>query len=330
MCLIHCWIYMIKLSKLTTHSLQYFFTTVTPGISLPEFTAVGQVDAEQAEYYDSNNRTLVLKVNWLKKSDDEEHWKMKLQSAANQEELNKSLLSEVLKLLNQTKQKFHTLQRMTGCELDDDGSKRGYDQFGYDGEDLVRLDLNSETWIAAVPQVLPFTQTSSTQPSIQFIQHACINWVQKYVKYGKSVLERKDRPEVSLFQKNSSSPVVCHATGFFPKAVMITWQKNGEDLNEDVELRETLPNQDGTFQKRSILTVSPEELKNNNYTCVIQHSSLEKELVLLVSDRKVLSGRRNLSKMSVGLIVGVMVGALLLVIIICAAVFIWKRRSSGE
>uniref|UniRef100_A0A3B1ISR3 Ig-like domain-containing protein n=1 Tax=Astyanax mexicanus TaxID=7994 RepID=A0A3B1ISR3_ASTMX len=199
-------------------SWQFFLTTVTPVISIPEFTAVGQVDAEQAEYYDSNNRTVVLKVSWLNKSDDEEHWEMKLHHAANQEAFSKSIMAVALK-------------------------------------------------------------------------------------------------------KDSSSPVVCHATGFFPKSVMISWQKNGEDLNEDVELRETLPNQDGTFQKRSILTVSPEELKNNNYTCVIQHSSLEKALVLLVSDHKVLS---------VGLIVGVMVGALLLVIIICAAVFIWKRRSSGE
>ncbi|KAI4894158.1 hypothetical protein NFI96_004515 [Prochilodus magdalenae] len=80
--------------------------------------------------------------------------------------------------------------------------------------------------------------------------------------------------------KDSSSPVVCHATGFYPKPVMISWKKNGEDLDEGVELRETLPNQDGTFQKRSILTVPPEELYKHNYTCIIQHSSLEKEIVL--------------------------------------------------
>ncbi|KAF5888069.1 BOLA class I histocompatibility antigen, alpha chain BL3-7-like, partial [Clarias magur] len=89
------------------------------------------------------------------------------------------------------------------------------------------------------------------------------------------------RPEVSVFQINSPSPeVVCHATGFFPKAVMITWQKDGEDVHEDVvELRETLPNQDGSFQKRSILKVPAEELQKHTYTCGVQHSSLEKELV---------------------------------------------------
>ncbi|KAL6478054.1 hypothetical protein MHYP_G00138890 [Metynnis hypsauchen] len=80
--------------------------------------------------------------------------------------------------------------------------------------------------------------------------------------------------------------------GFFPKAAMISWQTNGEDLHEDVELRETLPNQDGTFQKKSVLTVSPEELTRHDYTCIIQHSSLEEEMVLQVSDNGVLSVSR--------------------------------------
>ncbi|KAF7687720.1 hypothetical protein HF521_014948 [Silurus meridionalis] len=51
---------------------------------------------------------------------------------------------------------------------------------------------------------------------------------------------------------------------------------------EDVELREMLPNQDGSFQKRSILKVSAEKLQKHNYTCVIEHSSMEKEMVLEV------------------------------------------------
>ncbi|KAL6466115.1 hypothetical protein MHYP_G00262480 [Metynnis hypsauchen] len=108
---------------------------------------------------------------------------------------------------------------------------------------------------------------------------------------------------------------------FFPKAVMISWQKNGQDLEEDAELRELLPNQDGTFQKRSILTVSPEELNKHNYTCVIQHSSLEKEMVLPVTDHRVLPQDGE----SVGIIVHAGVAVLLLVMTGCVGVFIWKK-----
>ncbi|KAK3565859.1 hypothetical protein QTP86_017047, partial [Hemibagrus guttatus] len=92
-----------------------------------------------------------------------------------------------------------------------------------------------------------------------------------------------DPPTASVFQKHSPYPeVVCHATDFFHKAVNISWKKDGEDVNEDVEVRETLPNQDGSFQKRSILKVPAEELQKHTYTCVIQHSSLKEELVLEV------------------------------------------------
>ncbi|KAL7839173.1 hypothetical protein SRHO_G00258310 [Serrasalmus rhombeus] len=154
-----------------------------------------------------------------------------------------------------------------------------------------------------------------------YLEHTCIEWLEKYVEYSRSTLERKVHPEVSLFQNDSSSQVVCHATGFFPKAVMISWQKNGEDLHEDVELRETLPNQDGTFQKRSVLTVSPEELKKNKYTCVVQHSGLEREMKLQVSVCRVLSDGG-----SVGIILGVVVAVLQLVLIGCVGVFIWTKK----
>ncbi|KAL7886736.1 hypothetical protein AOLI_G00044570 [Acnodon oligacanthus] len=90
---------------------------------------------------------------------------------------------------------------------------------------------------------------------------------------------------------------------------MISWQKNGEDLHEDVELRETLPNQDRTFQKRSVLTVSPEELNKHNYTDIIQHSSLEKEVVLLVYDLRAV--------------------VTVLLIIISAGVIVWMKKQQS-
>lgn len=40
-----------------------------------------------------------------------------------------------------------------------------------------------------------------------------------------------------------------------------------------MDVGETLPNEDGTFQKRAVLTVSPEELKGNEYTCEVVHNS---------------------------------------------------------
>ncbi|KAK1806921.1 hypothetical protein P4O66_005408, partial [Electrophorus voltai] len=148
----------------------------------------------------------------------------------------------------------HNVQLMYGCELDDDGTKRGYMQYGYDGEDFLSLDLNTLTWTAAKPKAaitkLKWAITEQrawTAQAKAYLENTCIEWLQKYVVHGRDALERKNPPEVTLFQKDSSSPVVCHATSFF------SWQKNGKGLHENMELRETSPIHDGPFQKSSIL-----------------------------------------------------------------------------
>ncbi|XP_036416368.1 H-2 class I histocompatibility antigen, Q9 alpha chain-like [Colossoma macropomum] len=311
-----------------THSLQYFYTGVTPGINFPMFTAVGLVDGVQIVYYDSNIRKMIPKTEWMKKidADDPDYWNRDTWVLQHHQENLKFNMAVLMQRFNQT-HGVHTVQFMYGCELhEDDGTRSGYMQHGYDGEDFLSLDLNTETWTAANVKAVITKQrwetTSDAQERKKYLETVCIEDLKKYVGYGRSTLERKVSPEVSLFQKDSSSPVVCHATGFFPKAVMISWQKNGEDLHEDVELRETLPNQDGTFQKRSVLSVSPEELNKHDYTCTIQHSSLEKETVLKVSECRVMSGGG-----SVGIIIGAVV---VLVLIGCAGLFIWKKQQSGK
>ncbi|KAL6466069.1 hypothetical protein MHYP_G00262020 [Metynnis hypsauchen] len=303
----------IHLTSAGSHSLQYFYTTVTPGIHFPEFTIVGLVDREQIHYYDSNIRKMISRNEWIKKvdADDTDYWHGGTQIAQEDQETFKENLAILMQRFNHT-EGVHAFQWMYGCELLDDGTMRGHFQFGYDGEDFLSLDLNTLTYTAANDKAVitkhKWEQTHAAKFHKAYLENECTEWLLKYVEYGRSSLERKVSPEVSLFQKDSSSPVVCHATGFFPKAVHISWQKNGEDLHEYVELRETLPNQDGTFQKRSFLTVSPEELNKDKYTCVIQHSSLEKEVQLQSTDQRVLSGGG-----SFGIITGVVVVLLLLV-----------------
>ncbi|XP_036454536.1 RLA class I histocompatibility antigen, alpha chain 11/11-like isoform X2 [Colossoma macropomum] len=313
-------IFTLHLASADSHSLDYFFTGVTPGISCPEFTVVGHVDGLQGGYFDSNSERVTLTGEWLKDNKDEEHWNKITEISQFYQIDFKVCIATAMQLFNHS-EGIHTWQFMVGCELHDDGTKRGYSRYGYDGKDWLTLDLNTLTWTAANDKAVITKQEENTAKAKghkNFLETECIQWLQKYVKFGRETLERKVPPEGSLFQKDCSSPVVCHATGFFPKAVMISWQKNGEVLHEDVELRETLPNQDGTFQKRSVLTVTPEELDKNEYTCIIQHSGLEKELVLLVSDLRVSGG------VLIGIIVGAVVSVLL--VIICVGVLVWMKK----
>ncbi|KAM9446988.1 major histocompatibility complex class I-related gene protein-like [Clarias gariepinus] len=276
------------LSSAVTHSMQKFYTWVTPGINVPEFTTFTLVDGDLCDYYDSIIRRSIPKTEWILKVNDEypHFWNFVTQNCQSLQEIFKAGLEIIKKNCNQTTG-VHTLQLMLGCEIDDDdGTTRGYMQLGYDRESFMTFELETKTWISAKPRdvinkhIWDYVNGLTAEYQRNYVSTTCIKWLKEFVSYSRKTLERKVVPEVSVFQKQSPYPeVVCHATGFFPKAVMITWHKDREDVHEDVELRETLPNQDGSFQKRSILRVPAEELQKHTYTCVVQHSSLEKELV---------------------------------------------------
>ncbi|KAI2647044.1 Patr class I histocompatibility antigen, A-5 alpha chain [Labeo rohita] len=278
----------VHLAYAAKHSLKYFYTGVSGDIDFPEFTIVGLVDEGQFMYFDSNIKKVVPKTEWIRQNEGADYWDRETQTASGTHPSFKGSIQNIKERFNQSTG-VHTFQEMYGCELDTDGTKRGYWQYGYDGEDFLSLDKSSLTWTAAKDQAMITknkwdADNADRQYVKAYLENECIEWLQKYVGYGKSTLERKDAPKVFLLQKDTSSPVLCQATGFYPSNIMMTWQKKGEEHHEDVEVGTTLPNPDGTFQKT--ITLSVEEWKNNknDYKCVVQHVGAAKEIFVTVDD----------------------------------------------
>ncbi|TWW53091.1 Major histocompatibility complex class I-related gene protein [Takifugu flavidus] len=173
----------------------------------------------------------------------------------------------------------HMFQNMYGCEWDDETQeKNGFYQFGYDGADFISFKLKEGIWVAAKREAeITKHKWDQNEAEIKrrkfYLNQECIEWLQKYVNYGKSSLMRTELPSVSLLQKTPSSPVSCHATGFYPDRATLSWRKGEEKLHEDVDYGETLLNPDGTFQMSVDLKVSsvpPEDW--SSYKCVFQLS----------------------------------------------------------
>ncbi|XP_052389851.1 patr class I histocompatibility antigen, B-1 alpha chain-like isoform X2 [Carassius gibelio] len=192
-----------------THSMRYFYTGVSGISDFPEFTAVALVDDEQFMYFDSNTKKAVPKTEWIRQNEGEDYWNGETKIFTGTYPAFKINIQNLKKLFNQSAG-VHTWQQMCGCELDDDGTKRGYWQYGFDGEDFLSLDKSTLTWTAASPQAVLTKHKWEVNRAIieqqkAYLENTCIDWLQKYVRYGKETLERKGRNISCLYNHFISS-----------------------------------------------------------------------------------------------------------------------------
>ncbi|KAK0155606.1 Major histocompatibility complex class I-related gene protein [Merluccius polli] len=272
-----------KTGKQMIHSLKYFYTASSGVSNFPEFVVVGMVDELQFIHYDSNSQKAELKQSWMDRltRDNPQYLEGNTGNFLNAQQDFKANIEKLKRRFNQTGG-VHMVQYMYGCEWDDeDDTTDGYNQHGYDGEDFIVLDLKNLRWIAPTPQAfitkLKWDQDRARlEYNKNYYNKECVDWLKKYLDYGKSTLQRTERPEVSLLQRRPSSPVVCHATGFYPDRVVVFWRRDGEELYEHVDHGEVLPNPDGTFQVSVDLDLASVPREDwRRYECVVQVKGIE-------------------------------------------------------
>ncbi|XP_049606224.1 H-2 class I histocompatibility antigen, Q10 alpha chain isoform X1 [Syngnathus scovelli] len=267
--------------------------------TLPEYLVMAYVDGVQILQFDSYHRETKAIHDWVNKitEDDPDFWKRETEFNIGNEQVMKVNIETAKKRFNQTGG-VHMIQVMRGCEWDDEtGEVDGWQHVRYDGEDFLSFEAKTMTWIAANPQAfvtkLKLDQIDGfNEVRKNILTEECPFELKKHVSNGRDYLTRTELPKVFLLQKTSSSPVTCHATGFYPRTSTLFWRKNGEEIHKDVEMGETLPNHDGTFQTSAHLKVEVTPAAEREYECVFRLAGVSEDIVIKLDAGSILSNAR--------------------------------------
>ncbi|XP_048653531.1 patr class I histocompatibility antigen, CH28 alpha chain-like isoform X2 [Marmota marmota marmota] len=309
-----------------SHSLKFLITAMSrPLRGEPHIIEMGYVDDTpflQFEF-DAGIRKMEPQTHWME-LEGREYWHRETQYARGLQQIYRDGLKILLSYYNQSDNLSHTFQRVYGCDVGPDWRLlRGFWQYAYDGTDYIALNEDLRSW-TVVDMAAQITQRKweaqgVTETNRAFLEGRCMEILRKHLENGKEILQRADPPLTYVTHHPISDHEVtlrCWALGFYPAEITLTWQRDGEDQTQEMELVETRPAGDGKFQKWAAVVVSSGE--EQRYMCHVQHEGLPEPLIL--------RWERS-PQFSITFVV--MVAGLLLLGAV-AAVMMWRKKNSGR
>ncbi|XP_036436923.1 zinc-alpha-2-glycoprotein-like [Colossoma macropomum] len=316
------------------HSLYYIYTALSKDVALPgiyEFTALGLLNDREIDYYNSKDQVKVPKQDWMKEKLQTDYWEKGTQSRKSKEQwfkVNVDILMQRMRHTNNSD--LHVLQWRHGCEINEaDGNVRflkGIDEYSYDGSEFLSFDDENMRWIAPVPEAEPTKRKWDDVPILNqytkgYLEKECVDWLTKFMEYGKESLRKHSPPTVHVFAKKSVTDstkltLTCLATGFYPKDVVVSVRKFRTSLPEHLLTSSGVrPNDDGTYQLRKSVEIQEDE--KASYDCYVTHSSLDTPVIA--------EWDGSCKDCTTGIIVGFVVGFLVAGILAGVVVFLIKR-----
>ncbi|XP_068855727.1 class I histocompatibility antigen, F10 alpha chain-like isoform X2 [Aphelocoma coerulescens] len=305
------------------HSLRYLHVAVSePGPGVPQFVSVGFLDGIPFTRYDSERGRKVPLTPWMEKGAEPGYWDSETELCKGHQQVYAVNLERARDRYNESRD-LHTLQRVYGCDLLSNGSVRGFSRYGYDGRDFLSFEPGSQGFVPADGAAQVTTRHWNNdgvmvEELTNYVEHSCLEWLQKYIGYGQEALERKEPPDVHVSGKEEFGTLIlsCYVYGFYPRPITVSWMKGDEIRDQETEWGGVVPNSDGTFHTWARIEARPEE--REQYQCRVEHSGMPEPGIFALEPE---SGG-NLT-----LVVAVSVIAAIIILILLVGFIVWKLQS---
>ncbi|XP_077645130.1 class I histocompatibility antigen, F10 alpha chain-like isoform X2 [Lonchura striata] len=302
------------------HSLHYLDVAVSePSPGVPQYMEIGFVDGIPFTRYDSERGRAEPLTQWIKDGAEPGYWDRQTQIGVESQHVDARNLETLRERYNQSGG-LHTRLRVYGCDLLSDGTVHGSYRSGYDGRDFISFDLGSGRFVAADSAAeitrRRWEQEEEAERWTNYLKHVCPEWLRKYVGYGQKELERKEPPDVHVSGKEEHGTLIlsCHAYGFYPNTIAVSWMKKNTTLDQETEWGGIVPNSDGTFHTWARIEALPEE--REQYRCRVEHPGMLEPGIFAWEPK---SGSNFTMAVAVSIIAAILV--------VLIAVGVWKLQS---
>ncbi|KAM4817003.1 patr class I histocompatibility antigen, A-108 alpha chain-like isoform X2 [Urocitellus parryii] len=183
-----------------SHSMRYFYTSVSRPGGEPRFIAVGYVDDTQFVRFDSDteNPRMEPRAPWIEQ-EGPEYWERDTWNLKGTAQVYRGNLDTLRGYYNQSAGGSHTLQDAYGCYVGTDGRLlHGYRQLAYDGKDYIALNDDLRSWTAAdtAAQITKrkWEAAGVAEHRRAYLEGECVEWLGRYLENGKETLLRTESP----------------------------------------------------------------------------------------------------------------------------------------
>nr|XP_042122417.1 H-2 class I histocompatibility antigen, Q10 alpha chain-like [Peromyscus maniculatus bairdii] len=324
--------------KVSSHPLHYLQTLLTgPDLLEPQFICAVYINDIHIEIFNSREEPPRMEhcAPWVDQQ-KAEYWEKETENMLSMMQVHKNLMKKIFCIYHLSEAENHTLQILMACHVLPGGNfSHGQYELLFNGHNYIALNEDLRTWTAVVKAAemvrKEWETTSFAKYLKNYLQYEGVKLILRQLDYGKEIMLRtpefsnlfpSDTPKIHVTRKVRADGKItlrCWALDFYPAEITLTWQRDGSNQTLDMDVIETRPVGDGTFQKWAAVVVPSGE--EQRYTCHVDHEGLPEPITLRWEPPQP-------SVPIMPIVTGLVLGAVLVGAVV--TFLIWKRRTKGK